>query len=593
MKLSSSPSRFPRRAAARLAALCLAAAFLLPAAGRERRVSPVPCLLSTAQFGALAEIRLSDTATVVHLVLLSARVQEDSLKGAPRLRLPSGEELPLRHATGWHPDEAYRLGRQQTRAAVWNFPPLPRGEKEFDLCGETQLFGPFCFYGIRPKPRRPLLRRPQVSQKDSLPRAALCRDTATLRIRLLGYRRGMPRKLHYSHFAVSNGFDSYLPGELPLDAAGCATLRLPMLLPGQVSFNLGNGLLFSAQAAPGRETQVEVDLALAHERTNSLQTAACPAPADGKTARFTPVRYGGYLAGLQNFLLDPPPSLRCGPDSLPARIAALEVPRSWKQYLQATFDLAKADPALNPEAFLPLPCLNDPQSLLLPGYAATVACLPEGFLARYAAAHGARGGVLFDVHRLTRWMRQLHLRSPLTAAQADSLSLLPPDAREEAAAAQGALLRRLRQNEQKEGYEIIRIDPAVTDADALLAILLEPLRGKTVAADLWETWCRPCLLAHQSLRPLKEELEDEPVVWLYLSSASSPEPLWRDMICDIPGLHVRLTRGQAQALYAKYGLRGVPTYLVFSPGGTLRYRHTGYPGADALRNAIRQAAQTP
>ena len=114
-----------------------------------------------------------------------------------------------------------------------------------------------------------------------------------------------------------------------------------------------------------------------------------------------------------------------------------------------------------------------------------------------------------------------------------------------------------------------------------------------MAADLWETWCRPCLLAHQSLRPLKEELEDEPVVWLYLSSASSPEPLWKDMICDIPGLHVRLTREQAQALYAKYGLRGVPTYLVFSPGGTLRYRHTGYPGADALRNAIRQAAQTP
>ena len=64
-----------------------------------------------------------------------------------------------------------------------------------------------------------------------------------------------------------------------------------------------------------------MDLALAHERMNSLQTAACPAPTDGKTARFTPVRYGGYLAGLQNFLLDPPPSLRCGPDSLPARIA--------------------------------------------------------------------------------------------------------------------------------------------------------------------------------------------------------------------------------------------------------------------------------
>lgn len=560
---------------------------------RTRSVRPVPCLLSTAQFGALVSMDCSDTATVLHLMLLSDRVQSDSLTAAPALLLPSGEKLPLRHAEGWGPAERYRLGRQQTRAVTWTFGPLPRGTKSFDLTGTTHYFGSFSFYGIRLKPYRPLLRQPAVSPADSLPRAALCRDTATVRIRLLEYREGMPQELQYSRFSIANGFDNYLPGSLPIDTTGCATLRLPLLLPEQVSFNLGNGLLFDCLAAPGRETQVEVDLALAHERMNSLQTAVCPAPADKKAARFSPLRYGGYLAGLQNFINSPQFPHASTPDSLRSAIAALEVPHSWKQFLLTSLELVLADPELNAEAFLALDCLNDPQSLLVPGYGSTVSLLPDSFLARYAEQHGTRRGPLFDVHRLSRWMKQLYYRTPLTAAQCDSLSLLPPEGAAQVASAHEALLARMQQNEQKDGYEIVTLDTALTDADALLQALLLPLEGKTVVVDLWETWCRPCLMAHQSLKPLKAELEGEPVVWLYLSSTSSNEALWRDMICDIPGRHVRLSRRQAQALYAQFGLRGVPTYLIFSPRGELRYRQTGFPGTDALRSEIEKASHNP
>lgn len=471
--------------------------------------------------------------------------------------------------------------------------PLPRGTKEFDLCGETHLFGTFTFYGIRLKPYRRLLKRPAVPQQETLPRVEMGRDTTRIRLRLLGYRRDMPRELDYSRFSTDNGLDNYLPGQLELDATGCAELRLTLFLPEQLSFNLGNGLLFDCLAAPGETTLVEVDMAACHDHTNSLQTAVCPAPEGKKKARFTPVRYGGYLAGLQNFIQSPAFPRADTPDSLRKAIAALEIPTSWKQYISREIDLSLADPDLNPQGSLTLDCLNDPQSLLSPAYTAIVARLPEQFLADYAARHGTREGILFDLHRLIRWQKQLYYRMPLTAAQRDSIGLLPPKAAAEVEAGQDALLRRMRQNEQKDGYEIITIDPALTDADGILRLLLQPLRGKTVVADLWETWCRPCLMAHQSLKSLKEELEGEPVVWLYLSSNSSPEALWRDMICDIPGQHVRLTREQAQAVYGKYGLRGVPTYLVFAPDGTLRYRHTGYPGNDALRNAIRQAAQTP
>lgn len=582
---------FPAALRCVLTALCLLLVAGSPLLARGRTSSPPGCLLSTAQFGALTGITCTDTSTVVHLLLHSARLQSDSLTAAPCLLLPSGEQLPLRRAEGWKPGEAYRIGRQQERAVEWTFPPLPRGTKQFDLCGKTHLFGPFAFYGIRPKPYRRLLKRPAIPREEALPAVRMGRDTATVRLRLLGYRQGMPRKVSYVRFSTDNGLDNYLPGQFELDATGCATLRLTLFLPERLSFNLGNGLLFNCLAAPGETTLVEVDMAACHDRTNSLQTAVCPAPDGKKEARFTPVRYGGYLAGLQNFIQSPAFPRADTPDSLRKAIATLEIPASWKQYIGREIDLSLADPELNPQGFLTLDCLNEAESLLSPAYTAIVARLPEQFLADYAARHGTREGILFDLHRLIRWQKQLYYRTPLTAAQCDSLRLLPPEAAAEVEAGHDALLQRMRQNEQKDGYEITTIDPALTDADGIFRLLLQPLAGKTVVVDFWETWCRPCLMAHQSLRSLKAELEEKPVVWLYLSSASSPEALWADMICDIPGRHVRLSSEQAEAVRKKLALQGVPTYLIFAPDGTLRYRQTGFPGNDTLRSEIQKASQ--
>jgi thiol-disulfide isomerase/thioredoxin len=123
----------------------------------------------------------------------------------------------------------------------------------------------------------------------------------------------------------------------------------------------------------------------------------------------------------------------------------------------------------------------------------------------------------------------------------------------------------------------------------LIDSIVSKYKGKIVVVDFWATWCAPCMAAMSESRELKAELLDKEVVFVYITSRSSPMELWKRKIPGIGGEHYYLNRdGEWESIsYSeKYGFGGIPTYLIFDAEGNLKSKLTGYPGNDKFKRLI-------
>ncbi|MDR3250181.1 MAG: TlpA family protein disulfide reductase [Tannerella sp.] len=126
--------------------------------------------------------------------------------------------------------------------------------------------------------------------------------------------------------------------------------------------------------------------------------------------------------------------------------------------------------------------------------------------------------------------------------------------------------------------------PDVPD-DKLLDAIVEKYRGKVVLVDFWATWCGPCMSAMESIKPLKEEMKDK-VVFVYLTGETSPLGAWNKAIPAIHGEHYRVSAKQWSYLCNKYDVPGIPAYMIFDKKGKNILHKIGFPGNDALKEAI-------
>ncbi|MBR6189020.1 MAG: TlpA family protein disulfide reductase [Prevotella sp.] len=143
-------------------------------------------------------------------------------------------------------------------------------------------------------------------------------------------------------------------------------------------------------------------------------------------------------------------------------------------------------------------------------------------------------------------------------------------------------------NKQGLDDSIHYLDMTEVAPEDILQTILDKHKGKTILIDIWATWCGPCKLGHEKMKPLKEELSGKDIVYIYLTSPTSDYDKWKDYIKDISGEHYFLTQEQLEAIFKQLQAHGYPTYAVYAPNGERITSFSGF-SLEAIREALEKA----
>ncbi|MDR2915405.1 MAG: TlpA family protein disulfide reductase [Tannerella sp.] len=133
------------------------------------------------------------------------------------------------------------------------------------------------------------------------------------------------------------------------------------------------------------------------------------------------------------------------------------------------------------------------------------------------------------------------------------------------------LQKQMEESKTKTGYTICEV-PKVSN-DQLFDAIAANYKGKVAFVDFWATWCGPCRSSIKKTEPLKEtELKNENIVFVYITGETSPETKWRTTIPDIKGDHYRLSNEQWKYICDKFGINGIPSYVLIEKNGKYKLR---------------------
>lgn len=103
----------------------------------------------------------------------------------------------------------------------------------------------------------------------------------------------------------------------------------------------------------------------------------------------------------------------------------------------------------------------------------------------------------------------------------------------------------------------------------LLDALIARHKGKVQFIDFWATWCGGCRQIIKEYEPLKKEMGEDKVAFVYLTGPSSVENTWKILIQDIAGEHYWLGEEQWDYLWNHFQMTGLPMYLVIDKRGNI------------------------
>lgn len=98
--------------------------------------------------------------------------------------------------------------------------------------------------------------------------------------------------------------------------------------------------------------------------------------------------------------------------------------------------------------------------------------------------------------------------------------------------------------------------------------VLAEYKGKVIYVDFWASWCPPCRGEMPSSQKLHSQFEGKDVVFLYVSFDRAADA-WKNGIdkMDIKGVHYFPAGDANQAVSTKYGITGIPRYMLVDKTG--------------------------
>ncbi|HJR99852.1 MAG TPA: TlpA disulfide reductase family protein [Flavobacterium sp.] len=136
-------------------------------------------------------------------------------------------------------------------------------------------------------------------------------------------------------------------------------------------------------------------------------------------------------------------------------------------------------------------------------------------------------------------------------------------------------------NKKQTGFTVNTVKK--TKSDELFDSMLAKFKGKVVYVDFWATWCGPCMQGIKEIAPLKDEMKDQEVVFLYITNQSSPEKTWNNSIPNIKGEHYRVSEDEWNYLTQKFNISGIPHYVLVNKKGEIVNPKLGHHSNEGLK----------
>lgn len=201
------------------------------------------------------------------------------------------------------------------------------------------------------------------------------------------------------------------------------------------------------------------------------------------------------------------------------------------------------------------------------------------------------GGIMQDsTCLLTDYIRSIYMRSSL-------YNLMPLTPQQESMAAEITnpiflgIIQDMNQQMQPRSKRIAKkftvCDAPKVPEEELLTALIARHKGKVQFIDFWATWCGGCRQTIKEYEPIKKEIGEDNVAFVYLTGPSSIEKTWEILIKDISGEHYWLNKEQWNYLWNHFQMVGLPMYLLIDKQGNIVKRFT-HITAKELRELLKQ-----
>ena len=503
-------------------------------------------------------------------------------------------------------EECYTDKETWLRKFVLYFKPLPLDTKEFDFLEGTDSYD-FKVFNIHeesytmPVTPVPDEYKADYAEEDVLAELKYSDEPATIHFKAMNYRKGMNTEVQVQYVDLKNPADP-VDAKVYLDDNGEATLRLPICFPQMgwtTIFNIPWASRCALYLAPGKEVTVLIDMLHDDSKANSkfvgfkgyfakFDREWYPLVVDYEKA-FAEVEEPKWndfydVATLMNALKK---EKDCGTDIL----KRFSCSKTWMDYMMADqynppfLDNVVADSLLNSEEFTDFVLQNYTRNLYSP-----TAMFGNRFVDAsryYVKATNARG-INADLARYCYYLPQVldGKDVPKPLIEDKNLSDLYDKYVEEYKRSVASNKEKVTGNEHIHYLDMKEVAP-----DKVLSTILDRYKGKTVLIDIWATWCGPCRVAIDQMKPMKQELEGKDIVYIYMTSSTSEFDTWKELIPDIHGEHYYLTEEQLNHILQQYGEQAYPTYAIYNSKGERTYLTTGFPGVEAMKKELEKATK--